>query len=90
MPLKAVVTVHNWPDKAKHKRFGVVKLGFAELCSCGASLNLEEVFKEIHNHTGWESMERLKASIRIWAEAARAGDFFCTRVTAIICRGRRR
>ena len=65
-------------------RFRTIKMGFGELSTGHALLTLEEVHQEIHNFSGWNSIESLYKSIDSWAAQARPGDIFSTRVTAIV------
>lgn len=66
-------------------KFKVLKSSFSGI-SGGESdfLTIENVLREIFDYRGWSSLADLHAAIKKWADNAKLGDVFCTRVTAIV------
>lgn len=69
-------------------KFKVIKSSFDGICGGESRFDsIDEVLREVAYSKGWISQAEMHEAIRKWAKQCRAGDVFCTHVTAIVAVG---
>jgi len=69
------------------KMFRVYKVGGmpAEICGGAERFTLAGMCDDLYDHTGYDSLEHMRAQLREWGDAAKAGDSTKTRTAVIVC-----